>query len=95
MALLCFIYLILALRTNVVFVLIFFTLVCAFCLLAGGYWQTSNGNAVLAGKLVQAGGAFAFVTCACGWWIFFAIMLAALDFPFQLPGEPFHVALLR
>ncbi|KAF2455069.1 GPR1/FUN34/yaaH family-domain-containing protein [Lineolata rhizophorae] len=85
MGLLCFVYFICALRTNVVFVLIFFTLVIVFCILAGAYWQTSNGNTALASRLQIAGGAVAFVTCACGWWIFVAIMLAALDFPFQVP----------
>jgi len=85
MGIMCFIYLILSIRTNVVFFLIFFTLVIAFGLLAGAYWQASNGNIALAGRLQVAAGAFAFVTSACGWWIFFAIMLAALDFPFQLP----------
>jgi uncharacterized protein len=87
MGLLCFVYLILALRTNVVFVMIFLTLVCAFSCLAAAFWYTAESNAGPAGRLVVAGGAFAFVTCACGWYIFFAIMLAALDFPFQLPGE--------
>ncbi|KAE8442520.1 hypothetical protein EG329_003301 [Mollisiaceae sp. DMI_Dod_QoI] len=92
MGVLCFIYLICSLRTNVAFVIIFFTLVCAFGLLAGAYWQNANaiGNgdasaARLAGRLQIAAGAFAFVTCMAGWWIFFAIMLAALDFPFQIP----------
>lgn len=85
MGLTCFLYMILALRTNVVFFLIFLTLVLAFSCLAGAYFQVSNGNLVIAGKLQTAAGAFTFVTCACGWWIFFAIMLAALDFPFQLP----------
>ncbi|KAF2836060.1 hypothetical protein M501DRAFT_282745 [Patellaria atrata CBS 101060] len=42
MGLLCLIYLICALRTNIVFVGIFATLLAAFCLLAGAYWQVSN-----------------------------------------------------
>jgi succinate-acetate transporter protein len=95
MGIMCFIYLILSIRTNVVFFLIFFTLVIAFGLLAGAYWQASNGNIALAGRLQVAAGAFAFVTSACGWWIFFAIMLAALDFPFQLPGELFTPLLFK
>lgn len=33
----------------------------------------------------QAGGACAFVCCAAGWWILFAIVLESVDFPFQLP----------
>jgi len=92
MGLLCLIYLICSLRTNIVFFLIFFTLVIVFGLLSGAYWQLSNANDVLAGKLIVAAGAFAFVTSACGWWIFFAIMLAALDFPIQIPvGDLSHL----
>lgn len=37
--LICFIFLICSLRTNIVFFLIFFTLVCAFGCLAGAYWN--------------------------------------------------------
>lgn len=33
----------------------------------------------------QASGACAFVCCAAGWWILFAIVLESVDFPFQLP----------
>ncbi|KAG4437179.1 hypothetical protein IFR05_007335 [Cadophora sp. M221] len=92
MGLLCLIYLVCSLRTNVVFVVIFFTLVPAFGLLAGAYWQNtlaiSTGDASHAStahRCQVAAGAFTFVTSMAGWWIFFAIMLAALDFPFQLP----------
>lgn len=92
MGVLCLIYLVCSLRTNVVFVVIFFTLVIAFGLLAGAYWQNANSiansdpsAAALAGRLQIAAGAFTFVTSMAGWWIFFAIMLAALDFPFQIP----------
>jgi succinate-acetate transporter protein len=92
MAVLCFIYLICALRTNIVFVVIFFTLLVAFGLLAGVYWQTANSISnndpsalALAGRLQVAAGAFTFITSMAGWWIFAAIMLAALDFPFQIP----------
>ena len=87
MGIMCLIYLVCSIRTNIAFVLIFFTLVCAFGCLAGAYFQASNGNAKMAGNLTIAAGAFTFVTCASGWWIFFAIMLASLDFPFQIPGN--------
>ena len=33
----------------------------------------------------QAAGAFAFVTCVVGWWIFLSILLASVDFPLTLP----------
>ena len=98
MGLLCFIYLICSLRTNIAFVIIFLTLVLAFGLLAGVYWETAKALAevsaagapnaakvALAGRLQKAAGGCLFVTCMAGWWIFFAIMLAALDFPFQIP----------
>ncbi len=34
---------------------------------------------------LKAGGALLFVASLCAWYIFVAIMLAALDFPFSLP----------
>ncbi|KAJ4359855.1 uncharacterized protein N0V89_000411 [Didymosphaeria variabile] len=85
MALLCFIYLICSLRTNMCFFMIFFSLVMTFCLLAGSFWEANNGNVALSGRLQKAGGAFGFVTTLFGWWIFIAIMLASLDFPFEIP----------
>jgi len=85
MGLLCLIYLVCALRTNIVFVVIFLSLVLAFSCLAGAYWYGAQGKLGPARRLTIAGGACAFVTSMAGWWIFFAIMLAALDFPFQIP----------
>lgn len=91
MGLMCFIYLICSLRTNIVFFIIFLTLVIAFTCLAGAYWNLNLGNVALAGRLQTTAGACIFVTSACGWWILLAIMLAALDFPFQLPvGDLSH-----
>lgn len=94
MGLLCLIYFILSLRTNIAFAIIFVTLVPAFGCLAGAYWQSANAFAAgataappLVNTLLVAAGALTFVTDMAGWWIFFAIMLAALDFPFQLPGK--------
>lgn len=87
MGLLCLIYLVCSIRTNLVFFLIFFTLVPAFGLLAGTFLQLANGQVALAGKLQEAAGAFAFITCLCGWYIFFAIMLASVDFPLDLPRK--------
>jgi len=87
MGILCLVYLVCSIRTNLIFFLIFFTLVPAFGLLAGSYFQLANGQAALAVKLAEAAGAVTFVTCMCGWYIFFAIMLASVDFPFDLPRE--------
>lgn len=87
MGLLCFLYMILALRTNLVFFLIFLFLVPSFGLLAAAYWHLAMGEAYasMAETEVLTAGALTFVVDMLGWYIFFAIMLAALDFPFQLP----------
>jgi len=86
MGLLCFVYMICALRTNLVFFLIFLFLIPAFGCLAGAYWHLALGDAATATTLQVAAGACTFISDLLGWWIFFAILLASLDFPFQLPG---------
>lgn len=85
MGILDLVYMILALRTNAVFFGIFLTLVCAFGLLTAAYFHAALGNAGTAYNCQVAAGAFTFVTIVLGWYLFFVIMLAALDFPFQLP----------
>lgn len=85
MGILCLVYLICSLRTNLVFFLIFFTLIPAFGLLAGTFLNLAQGRTALASKCQEAAGAFTFVTCLLGWYIFLAIMLASVDFPFSLP----------
>ena len=85
MVMLCLVYLVCLMRTNLVFFLIFFTLIPAFGLLAGTFLNLAQVNAATASKCQEAAGAFAFVTCLLGWYIFFAIMLASVDFPFSLP----------
>ncbi|KAF1976252.1 GPR1/FUN34/YaaH-class plasma membrane protein [Bimuria novae-zelandiae CBS 107.79] len=85
MGMLCFIYMICALRTNIVFFLIFLTLLLTFVLLAATYWHANNGNMSMSHSCQVAAGACAFVASLCGWWMFTAIMLASLDFPFSLP----------
>ena len=83
MCILCFVYLIVALRTNIVFVLIFATLVPAFALLAAVFFATAQG--VDATTMQTAAGALTFVTCLLGWYLFFVQLLAAVDFPLNLP----------
>lgn len=85
MGILCLVFLVCSIRTNLIFFLIFFTLVPAFGLLAGTFLHTAAGNMAIAAKCQEAAGAFAFVTCLLGWYILFAIMLASVDFPFDLP----------
>lgn len=89
MAVLCLIYTICALRTNLVFVGILGLLVPAFALLAAAYWHLAQNNSGAAQKCQIAGAALAFVVSILGWYIFTSIMLASLDFPFSLPGKTF------
>ncbi len=92
MGLLSLIYLICALRTNLIFVAIFLGLLLTFVALTASYWHLAAGHAVMAQKLQVAGGAFGFMAVMAGWWIFFAQMLASVDFPFQLPvGDISHL----
>ncbi|OHE97333.1 GPR1/FUN34/YaaH-class plasma membrane protein [Colletotrichum orchidophilum] len=88
MALICLVFLVCSLRTNIVFFVIFLTLVVTFSLITAAYWWLAKdytGNAAYAARLLEGAGACAFVTCAAGWWLILAILLASLDFPLELP----------
>lgn len=85
MGVLCLVYAICALRTNVVFVVIFVTLIFTFGFLAAAYWYAASGNLHLSHVYTVAGGAFAFVTAMAGWWLFFALMFESVDFPISIP----------
>ncbi|MCJ1452169.1 hypothetical protein MMC28_002511 [Mycoblastus sanguinarius] len=92
MGLLSLIYLICALRTNLVFVAIFLGLLLTFVVLTAAYWHLALGHAEIAAKLQVAAGAFGFLATLAGWWIFFAQMLASVDFPIQIPvGDISHL----
>lgn len=58
MALLMFIYMLCALRTNAIFVTIFMLLVPSFSLLAAGYWRMGKGDLVLGTRLSVVSGLF-------------------------------------
>jgi hypothetical protein len=51
MGLLCVIFLIASVRTNIVFFGIFLGLVIAFGMLAGSFWQAGQGNAAMSHTL--------------------------------------------
>lgn len=67
MGLMSLIYLVCALRTNLVFVTIFLGLFLTFVLLAGSYWQLANGNMALSVQLQVAAAAFGFIATLAGW----------------------------
>jgi uncharacterized protein len=83
MGVLCAVYLIVALRTNLVFVGIFATLVAAFGCLAEFFFQIGVGKVNM--KLQHAAGGLTFTTCLLGWYLFIVQLLAAVDFPINLP----------
>ncbi|MCJ1285717.1 hypothetical protein MMC26_005058 [Xylographa opegraphella] len=79
------IYMVIALRTNVVFVVIFFFLDLALFLLAAAYWTLAEGHMALGGQLEVAAGACVFVFCMAGWYLLVVQLMQAVDFPFSLP----------
>jgi len=83
MGVLCFVYLIVALRTNIIFVLIFTTLVPAFACLAKFFFTIGEGAPNLTYQ--HAAGGCTFVTCLLGWYLFIVQLLASVDFPLNLP----------
>ncbi|KAI0125427.1 hypothetical protein BJ170DRAFT_637550 [Xylariales sp. AK1849] len=88
MTIVCFVFLICSVRTNIVFVIIFLSLVLCLGLTTGAYWflaQDYVGNAAYAAKLLVGAGACAFVTTACGWWLLLTMLLVSVDFPLSLP----------
>ncbi|TKW56130.1 Protein alcS [Colletotrichum tanaceti] len=88
MGMITLVFLVCSLRTNVVFFVIFLTLVVTFAFITAAYWFLAmdfTRNASYAAMLLKAAGASSFVTCMAGWWLVFAILLASLDFPLELP----------
>ncbi|KAG5927885.1 hypothetical protein E4U53_002785 [Claviceps sorghi] len=88
MGLLCLLFLICSLRTNVVFFAIFLSLVLAFALLTGAFLLKAEdglGNAARVDRLLVGAGATTFVTAMGGWYILLALLLAAVDFPLRIP----------
>lgn len=83
MGVLCLVYLIVSIRTNIVFFLIFLLLIPAFGCLAGYFFCAAIGEVKLV--LLTAAGALTFVICLLGWYLFLVQLLAAVDFPLNLP----------
>ncbi|KAJ5099221.1 GPR1/FUN34/YaaH-class plasma membrane protein [Penicillium argentinense] len=85
MALLMFIYTICASRTNVVYVVIFTSLVVVFSLLAAAYWKLGAGDEVLGNRLTVGGGAALFLASVLGFYLLTAQLLDSVGFPLTLP----------
>lgn len=85
MALVTFFFVIASFRTNVVFVLIFIFIDLTFLMLTACYWTLAQGMTTVGQKLQIAAGAFIFVFCIFGWYLFLVLILLAVDFPVELP----------
>lgn len=93
MDVLCTVYCIVSVRTNVVFFLIFLLLIPTFsCLVYVFFGLSMTPIPVFHANALIAAGALAFVISMLGWYIFGAILLASVDFPFSLPvGDLSHI----
>ena len=87
MALLCLVYLVCAVRTNAVFCVIFSGLFVGFTFLTATFWFVAEGEAVASNTLYLGGASF-FITCMAGWYLLFALLFIAVDFPVRLPLVP-------
>lgn len=74
-----------ALRTNLILVLVLFFVDIALILIAGSFWVSANGDAITAAKLQEAGGAFVFIFAIIGWYLELNLVLQSVDFAFSLP----------
>ncbi|OJJ78811.1 uncharacterized protein ASPGLDRAFT_138135 [Aspergillus glaucus CBS 516.65] len=85
MALLMLIYSVCATRTNLVFVLIFASLILVFSLLAAAYWKLGLEDAVMGNRLTVGAGAALFVATMLGFYLLTAQLLDSVGFPLSLP----------
>jgi len=81
----CVIYFIAALRTNVPFAIVFLALVFAFEFIGAAYFHTGQGKLALAATEFRIGGGFAFVTGLSGIYIDISLLFAAVGMPVSIP----------
>jgi uncharacterized protein len=89
MGVLCFIYLICSLRTNVVFFMIFLLLVPAFSCLAAAFWKIAEGTPSAlqtALRAQHAAGGLTFAVSLLGWYLFFVQLFGTPPVQEQLPN---------
>lgn len=81
----CLVFFIVALRVNMVFAWIFFSLIMAYCILGAAYFKIAEADMMMAGKLVKTAGAFGFCAALGAWYLFFVQMLSVAGYPFDIP----------
>ncbi|KAF9253759.1 hypothetical protein DTO013E5_2178 [Penicillium roqueforti] len=85
MAVLMFIFMICATRINVVYTLIFLSLLMVFLLLSAAYWQLGQGNASVGDRCVKGAGASLFVASLLGFYLLIVQLFGSIGFPCVLP----------
>lgn len=85
MAVLMLIFMICATRTNVVYTLIFLSLLLVFLLLSSAYWRLAEGDSAVGDRCVKGAGASLFVASLLGFYLLIVQLFEALGFPFHLP----------
>lgn len=61
--------------TNLVYIIIFFTVELGFLLIAASYFAVADGHAGASIALKKGGGAFCFLSGLAGWYLEFALLL--------------------
>ncbi|KAL3471673.1 GPR1/FUN34/yaaH family-domain-containing protein [Aspergillus californicus] len=85
MAVLMLVFLICATRTNLVYTLIFLSLLLVFLLLSAGYWRLGEGDTAIGDRCVKGAGASLFVASLLGFYLLVAQLFDAVGFPVSLP----------
>ena len=85
MGVLCLLYLVAALRTNICLCLVLINFVFAFGFLGASYFYAADGKASTAHTMTVGGGACAFAASMIAWYLWFTMILEAVDFPISLP----------
>ena len=85
MAVLCFLYMIAALRTNICLVIVLFCFCITFPCLTASYFYAANGMLAIAKTTRVVGGAFSFIASMVAWYLWFSLILESVDFPVTLP----------
>ncbi|KAF4996646.1 hypothetical protein FGRMN_4392 [Fusarium graminum] len=85
MAILCAIYTVASIRTNIALFTILLLLVPCFGCLATSFFSVGQGKAELALKCQHAGAGLLFVISMIGWYMLTSMLLLSVDFPVMLP----------
>ncbi|KAF5351298.1 hypothetical protein D9758_008000 [Tetrapyrgos nigripes] len=91
----CTVYFIVSLRTNVVFAIIFASLIFTFVCLAVGYARIGDGNTDSAFDWLKAAGACAWVCICAAWYLIVSLLFAAVEMPYTLPLGDFSGRVFR